>query len=86
MEGIVANCAIGARSKRAMQSILVDIGISPRGLSEAQAAAYVGLSLTQFLSEVRRGRFSRPQYYGRRKVFDRHALDRDLDRLTEVAA
>jgi hypothetical protein len=82
----VVNCAPGARSKRALQSILADVGISPRGLSSAQAAAYVGLSIEQFMAEVRRGRFSNPQRYGRRKVFDRRILDADLDRLWETAA
>lgn len=51
----------------------------PRRLSRAQAAIYVGLSPTSFDAEVAAGRMPHPIDRGRRKLWDRVAIDRVLD-------
>lgn len=59
---------------------LVEKGIQPRGLSVEEAAAYVGLGAVEFEREVERGRFPQPiKLTGKRKVWDRKALDFALD-------
>ena len=59
---------------------LADMPQWPRLLSEEQAAAYVGLSLNAF-----RARIGNPWpaaiRIGRRKLYDRNALDRTVDGL-----
>ncbi|TXH45644.1 MAG: hypothetical protein E6Q97_31330 [Desulfurellales bacterium] len=63
---------------------LVEKGIQPRGLPVEEAAAYVGLGAVEFEREVERGRFPQPMpLSGRRKVWDRKALDAALDGHTE---
>jgi predicted DNA-binding transcriptional regulator AlpA len=54
----------------------------PRGLSRAQAAAYVGLSPNSFDAQVAAGIFPQPVRMGSRVLYDRRALDRAFDRLS----
>ncbi len=51
----------------------------PRRLSREQAAAYVGLSPTTFDIDVAAGRLPQPLQRGRRKLWDRAAIDHKLD-------
>lgn len=53
--------------------------LTPRGLTRAQAAAYVGMSVDKFEKRVRIGSLPKPLPFGRPQVWDRHALDRALD-------
>ena len=54
----------------------------PRGMSEPLAAAYVGLSVSSFRSEVKAGRAPQPSFITRRrKVWLKDSLDGYLDRL-----
>lgn len=54
----------------------------PRGLQEAMAAAYVGISPGQFRAFVDRGEAPKPVHFpGRRIVWLRDDLDAWLDRL-----
>jgi hypothetical protein len=60
----------------------------PRGLSLAQAAAYVGVSPPVFMSEVDQGKWPRSESRGRkgaRRVWDRKALDLCYDRASGLA-
>lgn len=54
----------------------------PRFLSEEQAAAYVGLSVTTFRARIGNP-WPQAVRMGRRKLYDRAALDRVADRLSE---
>jgi len=55
----------------------------PRLLPEAEAAEYVGVSVTQFRSEVEQGIWPKPVERGcRRNTYDRAALDKAVDRLS----
>ena len=52
-----------------------------RGLSESEAALYVGLGVTKFASLVRDGRMPRPRLIDTRRIWDVDDLDaafRDL--------
>jgi hypothetical protein len=69
----------GNSSKTAAEARLAQLGIAKRGLELELAAAYVGLSPRLFLEEVEMGRLPPPRRYGRRKVWDRIALDDALD-------
>ncbi len=62
------------------------LGITPRGLSLAEAAAYVGLSPRLFRREVNSGTLPPPlPFAGRRRVWDRGALDRALELRSNAA-
>lgn len=52
-----------------------------RGLSRAQAAAYIGVSPSLFDEMIRDGRMPAPKRMNARTVWDRLALDRAFDRL-----
>jgi hypothetical protein len=65
-------------TKTAAEDRLAQLGIMKRGLSLEEAAAYVGLSPGPFLQQVALGRMPKPHQYGRRRVWDRIALDRAL--------
>ena len=69
-------------TKQAARERLAAIGIAPRGLELDLAAAYVGLSAPSFLAQVEAGRMPAPTSLGRRRVWDRRALDRAMDRLS----
>jgi predicted DNA-binding transcriptional regulator AlpA len=51
------------------------VGMTPRGLSRVEAAAYIGLGTTKFDELVGDGRMPRPRVIGARKVWDRIELD-----------
>ena len=51
----------------------------PRLLCDDLAAAYLGLSATTFRDRVERREFPQPIQIGRRKLWDRRALDRLID-------
>ncbi len=63
---------------------LARLGITPRGLSLEEAAAYVGLAPATFLAEVEARVF--PPHVGldasRRRIWDRAALDKAFDKLS----
>lgn len=50
----------------------------PEGLSAELAAAYVGVSRTRFLLEVRRGVWHKPDKRGRRCVWSRSKLQEEI--------
>lgn len=54
----------------------------PRLLSADLAARYVGISETNFLAGVDAGHWPKPIAYGRRRLWDRLALDEAVDRLS----
>lgn len=56
----------------------------PRLITRKEAAAYCGLSVTQFSQWIRDGRISPP--IAGTHMFDRHRLDADLDRLSGLEA
>ncbi|PWR24537.1 helix-turn-helix transcriptional regulator [Zavarzinia aquatilis] len=58
----------------------------PRMLSREQAAAYLGVSAGTFDREVAAGQWPQPLERGRRKTWDRFALDRMLDGRMGVAS
>ena len=75
----------GNRSKVDAVNELVRRGIPPRILDLELAAAYVGLSAAAFLGAVARGRYPKPLADGRRRQWDRHALDRAIDRRSRMS-
>lgn len=65
---------------------IADLPGWPRGLSEEQAAAYVGVSVTTFRWEVEQGIHPPAECRGpsgTRKVWDRDALDAKWDQRTK---
>jgi excisionase family DNA binding protein len=58
---------------------------APRGLSRANAAAYVGVSTSKFDDLVSAGIMPKPIRIGRRLLFDRQELDECFDLLHEGA-
>lgn len=50
-------------------------------MSASQAACYVGLSEASFLSRVKTGIYPKAQEIGRRRLWDRCAIDATLDRM-----
>jgi predicted DNA-binding transcriptional regulator AlpA len=52
-----------------------------RGLSCAESADYIGVSVTKFLEMVEDGRMPKPKEIDRRRVWCIRALDRDFDML-----
>ena len=66
-----------SESKGAARTRLAQLGISPRGLSAAEAAAYCGISEGSFRSRVRDGKLPRPIPHLNR--WDKKALDRHID-------
>lgn len=55
--------------------------LSPRGLSRAQAATYVGVSVGLFDEMVNDGRMPRPLRINRRKIWHRLQIDDAFDEL-----
>ena len=49
--------------------------LAPRGLSRAQAAAYIGVSASLFDEMVKDGRMPKPTQINARRVWDRYKLD-----------
>lgn len=60
---------------------LSDMPDWPRLMSEEQAAAYVGVSVNTFVANIGNP-FPEPLRFGRRKLYDRTALDRAVDALS----
>jgi hypothetical protein len=58
------------------------VTIAPRGLSRAEAAAFVGLSLATFDKARRDGRYPGPSLPGGR--YDRVALELAMDRISAI--
>jgi len=58
--------------------------LPPRGLSRAQAAAYVGLGVTKFTELVADGRMPKPTRIDGRIIWDRIKLDEAFAALTEA--
>ena len=54
-------------------------GTLPRGFSRAQAAEYVGVSVTTFDTMVEDGRMPQPKHIGARRVWDRNRIDQAFD-------
>jgi hypothetical protein len=69
----------GNLSSKQARERLAERGVAPRGLGLEEAAAYIGISPHLFLQEVSAGRLPKPRQYGRRKVWDRVALDRSFE-------
>lgn len=63
-------------TKAAATADLARAGLSPRGLSREQAAAYIGVSAVKFDRLVFDGRMPRPKAIDGRRVWDRHQLDK----------
>lgn len=61
---------------------LSDLPDWPRLMSEEQAAAYVGVSVSTFVANIGNP-WPEPIQFGRRKLYDRVAIDRAVDALSE---
>lgn len=59
---------------------------SPRALTSREAAAYVGVSPQTFGKLVEKGMFDKPLVLAEHRRWDRHALDRAMDRLSGLNA
>ena len=62
---------------------ILPTSLPPRGLSRAQAAAYVGVSPTLFDAMVQDGRMPRPARINARTVWDRVKLDQAFAALSD---
>jgi len=79
-------CAAPARATREIGfaksfAVAPNPGAKPRGLTAAQAAAYVGVPRATFLALVEQGLFARPRAFG----WDLQTLDAAFDRLSGLA-
>jgi predicted DNA-binding transcriptional regulator AlpA len=68
----------GNLNKAEARARLEALGLQPRGLALEEAALYVGVSPQLFLRQVAAGELPKPRQFGRRKVWDRIALDRTM--------
>lgn len=62
---------------------ILPLSLPPRGLSRAEAAAYVGVSPTLFDEAVRDGRMPPPKRINSRVIWDRLRLDQAVDALPD---
>ncbi len=76
----------GNISKVSATERLVKLGIQPRLLDLELAAAYVGLSPATFLTAVKERSYPAAISDGRRKMWDRRALDAAVDRRSGLAS
>ena len=76
----------GHKTKTAATSELVTLGLPPRILELELAAAYVGLSASGFLDAVNAGHYPKPLSDGRRRQWDRRALDATVDQRSNLTA
>ena len=76
----------GNISKFSATERLVKLGIQPRLLDLDLAAAFVGLSPATFLIAVKEARYPAAISDGRRKMWDRRALDAAVDRRSGLAS
>lgn len=67
------------------RALTLPASLPPRLLSREQAAEYVGVSPTAF-DELVPGTMPAPTRLGRRVLWDRHQLDRVVDRLAGASA
>ncbi len=70
-----ATCKPRAAHATANRANVLPTNLPPRGLSRAQAAAYVGVSPTKFDQMVSDGRMPRPKRVDARLIWDRQGLD-----------
>jgi predicted DNA-binding transcriptional regulator AlpA len=61
--------------------LTVRLAIEPRGLQREVAARYIGVSPNMLDAMIADGRMPKPRLIGRRKVWDRQALDSAFDAL-----
>ncbi|MCX5571445.1 helix-turn-helix transcriptional regulator [Kaistia nematophila] len=54
---------------------ILPLSLPPRGLSRAEAAAYIGISATLFDEMVKDGRMPKPKRINARTIWDRYGLD-----------
>ena len=66
-----------------MTRIRMPHGAWPRCLKLEWVAAYRGVSPNTFLAEVKAGAMPKPETRGRRKIWDRHQVDKAMDRQQE---
>lgn len=57
-----------------------------RCVDRKEAASYVGVSVGHFDKLVRSGEMPKPIKFGGRKVWDKHSLDRAIDRLSGLVS
>ena len=62
---------------------ILPASLPPRGLSRAEAAAYVGVGTTLFDAMVRDGRMPALKRIHARVVWDRHRLDKAFEALPD---
>ena len=73
-------------SRRAQADLDAIADYSLEQWGKPQAAAYVGVSAQTFDKLVERGVFDRPLMLDERRRWDRHALDRAMDKLSGLNA
>lgn len=66
------------------QALGNEFAYPPRGLCLEEAAAYVGVSPNTFAEEVKNRRLPEPLRLGRRRIWDKKALDAWLDGLSKL--
>ena len=69
-----------------LADIQAHMPLPPRGLNRSQAAAYVGISPTQFDKMVIAGDMPGPRKIGKRRVWDRIELDQAFEDLPRAGA
>lgn len=74
-----------AQERRDRASVLPPT-LPPRGLSRAEAAAYIGVGPTLFDEMVRDGRMPAAKRINSRLVWDRNKLDSAFDALPDTAS
>lgn len=62
---------------------LARLGVTPRGFSREEAAAYIGIGPVKFDELVAAGRMPPAKRIGSRRVWDRTKLDDAFDRLPD---
>ncbi len=70
-----------SRNQSTRLDLLARLGIAPRGIPKAAAAAYVGVGLTKFGEMVDDGRMPKPREIDGVQVWDIRELDEAFDRL-----
>ena len=59
----------------------ISFSLQPRGLNAEESARYLGISKTQFLQEVKEGKWEQPdKSRPKRRIWDRVSLDRQMDK------
>lgn len=76
----------GQLTKPSARERLAALGLPPRGLPIDEAAAYVGLSPELFQRQVKEGIYPKPLEDGRRRTWDRVALDEAMNKRSGLKA